>query len=415
MIPISHSELYGVRPTDSQLSELISPFKTEPTFLSLAMWDLMFSLFEGDAEKYKYLQWFFINVIVREEQRERVLRTAALNSESPRPLFGRWQLLALMKRVLLGTTDEGDKDPRYDDGARRALGDACLMLNDLLFTDEQIARLGSKGGAEERERIHDELMTQWIFQNELIHVPDVFTAVARNDEYFDIFERRVADLPSLVEGVRRDSASNRAWQFDLTAFRNNPLVYNSESKRGFTCLAFPFLAEKLAAGVYHTILGSWSKGDPERDLFQIYWGNVFEQFINDRLREEYPASVLANRLYAGPYFDKKKFRSIEVSDPVLDYGDSLVIMEHKGGYLSADEKYGDDPDRLLKGVATKFGLGKAVKQLSRSIGILFDENKENRSTFSELGEGRRPIHTFDTQDVARICKVYPVGFAYLFN
>ena len=143
VIPISHSEIYGVRPTESQLDELISPFKTEPTFLSLAMWDLMFSLFEQDAEKYKYLQWFFINVLVREDQRERVLRAAALGSESPRPLFGRWQLLALMKRVLLATTDGGDKDPRYDDGARRALGDACLMLNDLLFTDEQMARLGS--------------------------------------------------------------------------------------------------------------------------------------------------------------------------------------------------------------------------------------------------------------------------------
>lgn len=489
VIAISHSELYGDRPTESQLSELISPFKTEPTFLSLAMWNLMFSLYEGDAEKYKYLQWFFINVLVREEQRERVLRTAALNSESPRPLFGRWQLLALMKRVLLETTDAGDRDPRYDDGARRALGDACLMLNDLLFTNEQMARLGRKGGADERERVHDELMTQWIFQNELIRVPDVFPAVARNSEYFDIFERRaaefhftggqtlgqrfasltglgirqylrlyfavyvlhtqlqarhpadinadpsiinfdtevclsnldftaeereiffrrvVADLPLLVEGVRRDSATNRAWQFDFTTFRNNPLVYNSESRRGFTCLAFPFLAEKLAAGVYHTILGSWAEGDPERDLFQSYWGSVFEQFVNDRLREEYPASVLANRLYSGPYFDRKKFRSIEVSDSVLDYGDSLVIMEHKGGYLSADEKYGDDPERLLRGVATKFGLDKAVKQLSRSIGILFDEDKENRSAFSQLGERRRPVHTFGAQDVARIRKVYPV-------
>lgn len=140
------------------------------------------------------MQWFFINVLVREDQRERMLRADALGSESPRPLFGRWQLLALMKRVLLATIDGGYKDPRYDDGARRALGDACLMLNDLPFSDEQMARLGSKGGPEERERIHDELMTQWIFQNELIRVPDVFPAVARNDEYFDIFERRAAEF-----------------------------------------------------------------------------------------------------------------------------------------------------------------------------------------------------------------------------
>jgi hypothetical protein len=103
------------------------------------------------------------------------------------------------------------------------------------------------------------------------------------------------NLPSLVEGVRRYSTSNRAWQFDFTLFRNNPLVYNYESGRGFTCLAFPFLAEKLAAGVYHAVLSSWAEGDPERDLFQSYRGNVFEQFVNDRLREEYPASVLTSR------------------------------------------------------------------------------------------------------------------------
>jgi hypothetical protein len=63
---------------------------------------------------------------------------------------------------------------------------------------------------------------------------------------------------------------------------------------------------------------------------------------------------LSNRLYANTYFKKKKNRSIEVSDSVLDYGDSLILIEHKGGYLSLEEKYSDDVDELLKGVAKKF-------------------------------------------------------------
>jgi hypothetical protein len=488
-IPISYSEIYGHKPTDKQFGELLSSFKTGPTFLSLAMWDLMLSFAEGDGEKYQYLQYFFIRNLVRQDRQEQALRAAALGSEFPRPVFGRWQLLALLKRLLLETTGKGEQDPRHDDGARRSLGDACLMLNDLLFTEEQMARLEKKEGEDERERIHDELMTQWFPQSELIHVPDVFQAVARNDEYINIFDRRAAefgfsdgqtlaqrferltgldirqylrlyfgiyvlhshledkhpdeinadpgiinfdterlfsnmdfgaeekdrffrravtDLPSLIEGVRRDTASGRAWQFDFTTFRDHPLVSIPGNERGFTCIAYPFLIEKLASGIYHTILNSWPEGDPERGRFQGYWGKVFEQFVNDRLREEYPPSALANQFYANPYFNKKKNCSIEVSDAALDYGDSLVLMEHKGGYLSLDEKYSDDAGKLLAGVDEKFGLNKAVKQLSRGIGMLFNEDGEKRDTFSELDERRRPVHTFNGDDVRRIRKVYPV-------
>lgn len=485
-IPISYSEFHGHRPTDTQINELISSFKTEPTFLSLAMWDLMISLFEGNREKYKYLQGFFLHNLIRRDLQEQVFQKAAPDSDSPRPLFGRWQLLALMKKVLLETTEEGHKDPRNDDGARRALGDVCLMLNDLLFPEEQMARFNKQEGPEERERVHDELMTQWLFQFELIHPPDVYQALARNDEYFDIFDRRAAefsfsdgqtlaqrfeqltglgirqylrlyfsifalhsplqdrhpdeinanpgiinfdtetifslmdfseeersiffqrvvtDLPGLIQGVKKDAGSSRAWQFDFTAFRDHPLVSIPGNERGFTCIAFPFLIEKLASGVYHTILNSWPEGHPERGKFQQYWGYVFEQFVNDRLREEYPPSPLLRRLYANPYFNKKKNSSTEVCDAVLDYGNSLVMMEHKGGYLSLDEKYSDDVNKLLTGIAEKFGTEKALKQLPRSIGLLFNEDPAERDTFSERAKKVRPTEAFNT---AGVRKVYPV-------
>lgn len=487
---VSYSEIHGKPPSEREFSELISSFKTEPTFFSLAMWNLMLSLFERDFEKNKYLQGFFIHNLVRKDLQDRVFQLAALNSESPRPVFTRWQFLALMKKVLLETTSEGRRDPRNDDGARRTLGDACLMFSDLLFTEEQAERLKNKGGAEERERVHDELMAQWLFPFELLHPPNASQAVARNDEYFNIFDKRAAefkffngqslaqrfaqltgldiqqylwlyfgiyalhinlqekhpdeinenpgiinfdkerifsmmdlsqeerdpffqrvliDLQSLIEGVRKDAKSGRPWQFDFTTFRNSPLVYNTAAKQGFTCIDFSFLTEKLASGVYHTILNSWAEDDSDRENFQRYWGKAFEQFVNDRLREEYPPSALANRFYANPFFHKKQSGSLpEVSDSVLDYGDSLVLKEHKGGYLSLDEKYSGDAAKLLTGVANKFGLNKAIKQLSRSIGKLFNADEKKRDIFSELGEGRRPIYTFSAEDVKRIRKVYPV-------
>ena len=492
VIPISYSEIYGHKPTYNQLIEVISPFKTDPTFISLAMWDLVFSLYEegGHRDKYLYLQNFFIRNLIRQDVREKVLHLAVLESESPRPLFSRWQLLALMKRLLLETTNEGSKDPRHQDDARRMIGDACLMLNDLLFPEEQMARFENKGiAAEESERIHDELMTQWFPQFELYHVPDVYQAIARNDEYFNIFDRRadefkfsdnqtltqrfahltgldirqylrlyfsiyilhdqlkakhpaeINDNPSIInfdkerlfslmvldsdeeevffqrilvdisrlkEGVKKDSSSARAWQFDFTTFRDYPLVSIPGNELGFTCIAFPFLIEKLASGIYHTILNSWEEGDDERTNFQGYWGKVFEQFVNDRLNEEFPASILADRLYTNPYFHKKRNSSIEVSDSVIHYGDSLVLLEHKGGYLSVDEKYSDDPEKLLAGVAEKFGLNKAVNQLSRSIGLLFNENDDDGDTFSERAGRRRRVKLFPVEDLRRIRKVYPV-------
>jgi hypothetical protein len=484
---ISYSEMHdGQKPTHAQLSELIRHFKTDPTFMSLAMWSLMISLFERNREKGRALQWFFIENLIPTNLKDRVERAAALDSDSPRPVFGRWQMLAVMKRLLIETTNEGVKDPRHDDAARRELGNACLMMNDLLFPPEQDERLNAAAG--DRERVGDELMAQMLFQFELYYPPDVYQAVARNNEYFrifhsdshefqfsdqytfpkkfklltglelprylelyfsiwvlhnnlqkmypgeinenpaiinfdkeqifalmnlsddeqDVFFRTVlSDLDVLTKGVARDGNSNRQWEFDYTTFRDHPLVYNTDLRRGFTCIAYPFLIEKLSSGVYHTILNSWPEQNADRARFQSYWGRVFEQFTNDRIRDEYPESQLANRFYANPYFEERQSGSlVEVCDAVLDYGDTLVLLEHKGGYLSLDEKYSGDVSKLLGGVTAKFG--RATKQLSRSIERLFNEDATKRQSFAQLADNGERRLGLSADDLKRIRTVYPV-------
>ena len=59
-----------------------------------------------------------------------------------------------MKKLLLESSSEGVRDPRYEDDARRTLGDACLMLSDLLFSEEQDENLNAAAG--DRERVGDE-------------------------------------------------------------------------------------------------------------------------------------------------------------------------------------------------------------------------------------------------------------------
>lgn len=446
----------------------------------------MLSLFEGHLGSYKELQGFFIHNVIRPDLRERVNELAALSSVSPRPVFGRWQLLALMKKLLLASTNEGLGDPRNDDEIRRKLGDACLMMNDLLFPEEQDERLNAVAG--DREEVSDELTAQMLFQFELYHVPDVYQAVARNKEYFEIFEQRVAEfqfadaqglarkfktltglalpqylqlyfsiwtlhnrlqgsdplaindnpisinfdtervfalmdleagvketffrsavapLSTLIDGVRRDAGSDRAWQFDYTTFRNHPLVHNSDSTRGFTCVAYPFLTEKLASGVYHTILNSWPEGHPDRRLFQGYWGKVFEQFANDRLSEAYPSSMLANRFHPNPVFSLKQSGAfVEVSDAVLDYGDEIVLIEHKGGYLSLDEKYSSDVAKLRKGIESKFGKG--IKQLGRAIGKLFNETPASREAIGRVDAEAHWKASVTIDQLRQVRRVYPV-------
>lgn len=450
------------------------------------MWNVMLSLFEGHLGSYKELQGFFIHNVIRPDLRERVNELAALSSASPRPVFGRWQLLALMKKLLLASTNEGLGDPRNDDEIRRKLGDACLMMNDLLFPEEQDERLNAVAG--DREEVSDELTAQMLFQFELYHVPDVYQAVARNKEYFEIFEQRVAEfqfadaqglarkfktltglalpqylqlyfsiwtlhnrlqgsdplaindnptsinfdtervfalmdleagvketffrsavapLSTLIDGVRRDAGSDRAWQFDYTTFRNHPLVHNSDSTRGFTCVAYPFLTEKLASGVYHTILNSWPEGHPDRRLFQGYWGKVFEQFANDRLSEAYPSSMLANRFHPNPVFSLKQSGAfVEVSDAVLDYGDEIVLIEHKGGYLSLDEKYSSDVAKLRKGIESKFGKG--IKQLGRAIGKLFNETPASREAIGRVDAEAHWKASVTIDQLRQVRRVYPV-------
>ena len=61
----------------------------------------MMSLFEGNFKNYKYLQGFFIHNLIQSELRSEVEQKAALNSDSPRPVFSR-SLLALIRKTASG-------------------------------------------------------------------------------------------------------------------------------------------------------------------------------------------------------------------------------------------------------------------------------------------------------------------------
>ena len=126
------------------------------------------------------------------------------------------------------------------------------------------------------------------------------------------------------------------------------------------------------------------------------------------MREAFPR--LSQRFYASTFFDRPgaKKKEEEAFDGALDYGDALVVLEYKGGYLSLDAKQGGSAEKLLAGIARKIGEGKGIRQLARGIERLFHPEADARDTFSGLDEARgRRVSQFRSEDVSRVRKVYP--------
>jgi hypothetical protein len=405
----------------------------------------------------------------------------------------------MLKKVLLESAEDGqiNPNPQQNIKARFKLGEACLIMNNLLFPEEQSERLNNRGGADEDERIHGELFAQWLPTFELLNPPDVQYSIIRNLEYARIFDERFSefvfsggqslsqrftqltglelrrylvlifnfylfykqqssslenllqnpalfnidkrvvfakmklterevdaffnltatDVDSLMEEFQTSTPTKHPIfaPYDFTPFRRHPLVYNSDEKQVVTCIDPAFLAEKISTGAYHTILRSLeveesvrTKADESdrKRFLRRYWGEVFQIYVNDRLRDVFPLET--GQFYASPKWDSPKAESNEEAfDGVLALGDSLVVMEDKGKYLEFSAKYSGRREALLKDLHERFGVG--VQQLANSLEIVFNNDpSQDRHTFSERDKAKQSLLRFNLEDAKRVKKVYPV-------
>lgn len=211
-------------------------------------------------------------------------------------------------------------------------------------------------------------------------------------EVSSFFHMNARDLSGLKEELQRSTTGQPLKpQYDFTAFRKYPLVFFNEDQ--LICLDFHLLGEKLGQGTYHGISNSL-KSFEDRTLFWTYWGKAFEAYVNRLIGQVYPP--LSGRFYALSYFDKSR-SEYEAFDGAIDCGDSLIVMEYKGGFLNATAKYAGDPDTLLEDLEKKFGRKPkaGVEQLGRKLELVFNADPKLRKTFSLL-------------NVSNIRKVYPV-------
>lgn len=231
----------------------------------------------------------------------------------------------------------------------------------------------------------------------------VFSNTDLSEEEVNAFFHQIAtNLTTIIEMLRNTNARvPLVSDYDFTAFRTYPLYYVNEQQDIASTIDFTFLTEKLSAGVFHTISNSIRTEDnKDWHPFSGFWGMIFDEYVNDRLRTLFP--LIAQRFYSNPFLDRA---NEEAFDSVIDYGDSLVVMEHKGTYLTLDAKYSGQTDTLLAGIGKN--MGKGVRQIADKLEAIF--NPAEHDTFSQRdGSNEHKLYTFGNQDLNRVRKIYPV-------
>jgi hypothetical protein len=483
--------LYGKRVPVSELDELISSFARRQTFFFLANINSLISFYIDSPHPYAlrnadYVQRFLIHNLTNETMRALIL--GEMENHPPLkegPVFHRQQLLMLMKMLFVKAKNDGPIDPNQDLVARHKLGRLCLIMNDHLLTQEQEEQLKDKGGEQERQRIHEELFSQFIYTAELRDIPDVYHSTVRNTEYLRIFEHERARFPffgglslserflelkgldierylwmtfgiymvynslaenpdtfidnpahhnigretifskmslsaqevdaffeltattfeELAEQIQQSAAAQSDIQFrqDFTIFRNRPLIYTRAEKDVAACIDFGFLSEKVSLSLYHIILKALDEQPDRMKFLRRYWGDVFELYVNDRLRDLIPFKT--NRFFYSPVLDVSK-KSNQAFDAALIVGDALIAMEHKGKYLTLDAKYTGDRDLLKAQFNEKYGL--AARQLADNLEKVFNIDPSKRVTFSERGSNGEILNQFGPDRLKKIKRIYPL-------
>jgi hypothetical protein len=222
------------------------------------------------------------------------------------------------------------------------------------------------------------------------------------------FNQTALDLQTLAKRFQDGKArAPLRSELDLTAFRSFPLVYVRDDKKVATTVDFSFLTEKSSVGIFHTIFNA-VKGSANDDwhTFTGYWGEIFESYVNGRLRDVYP--LAEKRFYASTNFDRPPKKSEpHAFDGAVDYGTSLAVMEYKGTYLTREAKYSGDVDELMKDFDKN--IGKAVRQLANNIELVFGDQRLTFSQFNETND--QLLYSFDEASSRTVNKVYPVIIA----
>ncbi len=191
-------------------------------------------------------------------------------------------------------------------------------------------------------------------QNELISTD----LLNRTVEHIGV---KFADLPTLL---RIDTFSGNT-MFDLTPFRTKPLWVMPDGL--VLCVDAALLMERLGPHAFWSVMNALDTAE-RRKQFSSTWGYAFENYCLDALgiifrgkRWKFERNVIDQSL------------NEEASDAIASRDSVALIVECKGTFVTAADKYSGVPGRFLRGLSKKFGNARhgGLFQLLRTIDRLW--------------------------------------------
>ncbi len=201
--------------------------------------------------------------------------------------------------------------------------------------------------------------------------PKTFFAQTPAEQVERFWAMESATLDELSVDLRKDTGLKP--HQDFIVFRKKPFVRISED--AVVCLNPGFVQEKLEAGLFWSIVNHLDDDDRKK-MFET-WGGLFETYVNYLLASSIRPETETHISF--PEFTRKKHRH-ESFDAVVITGSKCIVIECKGGFLSARAKYAEDRRAFLEDLDLKFGAksGGGVEQLARKIGQVFARKESER-------------------------------------
>jgi hypothetical protein len=443
-------ELYGTRPTESDLLTELCGLERFHTMLVLCQMNLLLALdrFHSNDQGTTELQTFLVNLLIDDELFTRLRDTFGHEKLVDLRPFHSLQVLTLMKKVMLDSSKVGGLQPGMDTRANISLGRCLMMTNDLLVSEKNIEDIASENPPAKRKIA---LQMQIGSSMEISNPPQIFTSVVRSDLIFGHLVNDVQSSLNLRKAFEQGSgitledyvdhilglltyyitldfhklvgdpslsyiatktffaesppeAVEKFWQKEMITIDQLEVSLRepTELKPHLDYLPFrksPFI--QVAEGSAIALHLGFVQEKLESGLFWAVVNSVSASEERDllftywgHLFEEYVSRMLAGCFQSSPttFFPFSPFSDNEEEgfDGILCEGRRLVVMEYKGGFLKATAKYADDESKFLHDLGRKFGAGRGagVEQLIRKLGAVFAANPKQRRAITGLDTSR---------------------------
>ena len=443
--------MFGRSPTDAELIDEVRRLDAVNVIPLLAWMNLLLALdrFYSEEQKTTELQTCLVNRFIDDDSFAHLKQTFGQESLAIRRPFHSLQVLSLIKRVMAHGSKVGQRQQYIDHRTAYRVGRCLIMINDFLVSSENIAAISPN-----RPSINRKIALQLQLGSglEVNNAPAIDVSIVRSDMIFGNLAKRspdslylrnafeqncgmtledylehilglltyyiTLDYQKLIEdpglaciamktffAQASQDTVEKFWLMELTTMKG---LEASVAER--TCLkpnhdfialrkrpfletvqdnAIPmhlgFVQEKLESGLFWALFNSLPTKE-DRSLLFTAWGHLFEEYVSQIFARCLAAS--AEHFVRSPRFSDA---DEEAFDGIVSAGNCMVVMEYKGGFLSANAKYAENEDEFIRDVDRKFGAqkGAGIEQLVRKISAVFTNTLANR----------RPLKDVDTSGV----------------